>query len=81
MPRWAHLPDAFNRHGQDRGLPPFVPWRLQAANYQPFIETIRSTIASGGGLRIDHVMGLFRLWWIPQGSAPRDGALRSISVR
>jgi 4-alpha-glucanotransferase len=67
-------PDAFNRQGQDWGLPPFVPWRLQDAGYQPFIDTIRATISAAGGLRVDHVMGLFRLWWVPTGSPPTDGA-------
>jgi 4-alpha-glucanotransferase len=63
-----------NSAGQDWGSPPLVPWRLQAAEYAPFIESVRNTIAGAGGLRIDHVMGLFRLWWIPEGSAPTDGA-------
>jgi 4-alpha-glucanotransferase len=67
-------PDELNRNGQDWGLPPFVPWRLAHAGYQPFIDTIRTSLASGGGLRIDHVMGLFRLWWIPADSGPADGA-------
>ncbi|MGH3699483.1 MAG: 4-alpha-glucanotransferase [Pseudonocardiaceae bacterium] len=67
-------PDELNRQGQDWGLPPFVPWRLAYAGYQPFIDTIRSTLALGGGLRIDHVMGLFRLWWVPAGSGPANGA-------
>jgi 4-alpha-glucanotransferase len=67
-------PDAFNQRGQDWGLPPFVPWRLRAAGYRPFIETIRAGLRLGGGLRVDHVMGLFRLWWIPPGGTPRDGA-------
>jgi 4-alpha-glucanotransferase len=68
-------PDAFNTRGQDWGLPPFVPWRLRAAAYEPFVETIRATIAGGaGGLRVDHVMGLFRLWWVPAGGEPGDGA-------
>jgi 4-alpha-glucanotransferase len=70
-------PDPFNSAGQDWGLPPFVPWRLRAADYQPFIEAIRATIAHAGGLRIDHVMGLFRLWWVPAGrSADRGGYVR-----
>jgi 4-alpha-glucanotransferase len=70
-------PDPFNRSGQDWGLPPFVPWRLRAADYQPFIEAIRATIAHAGGLRIDHVMGLFRLWWVPAGrTADRGGYVR-----
>ena len=67
-------PDEFNQHGQDWGLPPFIPWRLAAAGYEPFIETVRATLSSGGGIRIDHVMGLFRLWWIPNGARPGDGA-------
>ncbi|HEX8092433.1 4-alpha-glucanotransferase [Jatrophihabitans sp.] len=66
-------PDPFNLSGQDWGLHPFVPWRLRQADYQPFIEAIRSTLAEHGGLRIDHVMGLLRLWWIPKGSPPTEG--------
>jgi 4-alpha-glucanotransferase len=66
-------PDPFNLSGQDWGLHPFVPWRLRQADYQPFIEAIRSTLAEHGGLRIDHVMGLLRLWWIPEGSPPTEG--------
>jgi 4-alpha-glucanotransferase len=66
-------PDEFNRLGQDWGLPPFVPARLAAADYRPFIDTIRASMAAGGGLRIDHVMGLFRLWWIPTGNSPAEG--------
>jgi 4-alpha-glucanotransferase len=72
-------PDAFNANGQDWGSPPLVPWRLRAADYEPFVESIRATMAGAGGLRIDHVMGLFRLWWVPAGdpgspSSPADGA-------
>jgi len=66
-------PDALNGNGQDWQLPPFVPWRLRQAGYQPFVESIRASIAGAGGLRIDHVMGLFRLWWIPEGHGPTDG--------
>lgn len=67
-------PDLFNTQGQNWGLPPFIPHRLRAAGYEPFIQTIRSTMRHAGGLRIDHVMGLFRLFWIPQGAEPRHGA-------
>ena len=67
------LPDAFNADGQDWQLPPFVPARLRAVAYEPFIETIRATLRHAGGLRIDHVMGLFRLWWIPNGQHPQKG--------
>jgi 4-alpha-glucanotransferase len=67
-------PDAFNSQGQDWGSPPLTPWRLRDADYEPFIQSIRATIAGAGGLRIDHVMGLFRLWWVPAGGSAADGA-------
>ncbi|MBV8301661.1 MAG: 4-alpha-glucanotransferase [Candidatus Dormibacteraeota bacterium] len=66
-------PDEFVTDGQDWGLPPFVPHKLRALDYQPFIDTLRGSMRPGGGLRIDHVMGLFRLWWIPPGMGARDG--------
>jgi 4-alpha-glucanotransferase len=67
-------PDEFNTKGQNWGLPPFVPRRLRQAGYQPFIETIRACVRHAGGLRIDHVMGLFRLFWIPAGMEASQGA-------
>ncbi len=67
-------PDEFNTKGQNWGLPPFVPGKLRGAGYQPFIDTIRGCVRHSGGLRIDHVMGLFRLFWIPDGMAAKDGA-------
>jgi 4-alpha-glucanotransferase len=67
-------PDAFNVLGQDWGLPPFVPHALRAAGYEPFIQTIRGALRHAGGLRIDHIMGLFRLFWIPWGGKPAEGA-------
>jgi 4-alpha-glucanotransferase len=66
-------PDVFNAEGQDWCLPPFIPHRLQATCFEPFRETIRAAFHHAGGLRIDHVMGLFRLFWIPQGLGPRQG--------
>ena len=66
-------PDHFNLEGQDWGLPPFDPHRLQAVGYQPFIDTVRAAFRHAGGLRIDHVMGLFRLYWIPGGQGPKSG--------
>ena len=66
-------PDRYNRLGQDWGLPPMAPHRLRAARYEPFIETIRASLRHAGGLRIDHVMGLFRLFWIPRGRSPVQG--------
>ena len=67
-------PDEFNTKGQDWGLPPFVPDKLRARGYEPFVQTIRACLRHAGGLRIDHAMGLFRLFWIPPGAEPRDGA-------
>jgi len=67
-------PDRFNGRGQDWGLPPFIPHRLRQAGYRPFIDTIRAQLKHAGGLRIDHVLGLFRLWWMPAGADPSRGA-------
>ncbi|HXU02087.1 MAG TPA: 4-alpha-glucanotransferase [Polyangia bacterium] len=66
--------DEFNANGQDWGLTPFIPGRLRAAHYRPFIETIRAMLRHAGGLRIDHVMGLFRLFWIPRALGATRGA-------
>ena len=67
-------PDLYNKEGQNWGLPPFIPHKLRQAAYEPFIQTIRAVMRHTGGLRIDHVMGLFRLWWVPPGGAPKHGA-------
>lgn len=67
-------PDTFNRAGQDWGLPPFDPWRLAQAGYEPFIQTVRASLRHAAGIRVDHVMGLFRLYWIPIGMSPGHGA-------
>jgi 4-alpha-glucanotransferase len=67
-------PDRYIPGGQDWGLPPFVPHRLAAAGYEPFAQTVRAALRHAGGLRIDHVMGLFRLFWVPRGLSPADGA-------
>jgi 4-alpha-glucanotransferase len=66
-------PDEFNTGGQDWGLPPFDPWRLRAAAYQPFVQTVRAALRHAGGLRVDHVMGLFRLFVVPPGGSPAVG--------
>ncbi|RKT11011.1 4-alpha-glucanotransferase [Streptomyces sp. 1114.5] len=67
-------PDAFNAHGQDWGLPPWRPDALAEAGYAPYAELLRATTRHAGALRIDHVMGLFRLWWVPAGHPPTEGA-------
>ena len=58
-------PDEFNPRGQDWGLPPYSPRALRAAGYQPFVELLRANMPQGGALRMDHVMALARLYWIP----------------
>ncbi|MGH9157915.1 MAG: 4-alpha-glucanotransferase [Acidimicrobiales bacterium] len=66
-------PDEFVTSGQDWGVPPLDPWRLREAAYEPFIRTLRAGFRHAAGLRIDHVMGLFRLFWIPEGFSPAQG--------
>jgi 4-alpha-glucanotransferase len=66
-------PDEFNVSGQDWGLPPFVPWKLRAVGYEPLVQTIRAALRHTRAVRIDHVMGLFRLFWIPEGSTAAEG--------
>ncbi|XVS62398.1 4-alpha-glucanotransferase [Actinosynnema sp. CA-299493] len=66
-------PDAFSRLGQDWGLPPWRPDRLAEQGYEPFRAVVRSVLRHADGIRIDHVAGLWRLWWIPPGEAPKRG--------
>jgi 4-alpha-glucanotransferase len=66
-------PDAFSSRGQDWGLPPWRPDALRATGYAPYRDLLRGALRHAGALRIDHVMGLFRLWWIPEGQAPTEG--------
>jgi 4-alpha-glucanotransferase len=67
-------PDDFNPNGQNWGFPPLIPDNLKGHGYELFIETIRKNMKYGGALRIDHALGLFRLFWIPAGMSPKDGA-------
>lgn len=67
-------PDALGPQGQNWGLPPFNPQVLQEEGYQTFIELIRSNMRHCGALRIDHAMGLFRLWWCPNDKGAAYGA-------
>ncbi|KOU40556.1 4-alpha-glucanotransferase [Streptomyces sp. WM6378] len=66
-------PDAFNARGQDWGLPPWRPDVLAAGGYAPYRGLLQGLLRHAGALRIDHVMGLFRLWWVPEGHPPTDG--------
>lgn len=66
-------PDEINSVGQDWGLPPFVPDRLRDAGFAPLTEILRANMRHAGALRIDHVMGLQRLFWIPAGMKATEG--------
>ncbi|MBB1253092.1 4-alpha-glucanotransferase [Streptomyces sp. OF3] len=66
-------PDAFNSAGQDWGLPPWRPDALAACGHEPYRQLLRAQLRHGGALRVDHVMGLFRQWWVPHGRPPTDG--------
>ncbi len=66
-------PDDFNLEGQDWGLPPWNPESLWTRAYAPFIATLRANMRNAGVIRIDHVMALMRLFWVPPGQHPREG--------
>jgi 4-alpha-glucanotransferase len=66
-------PDAFAPEGQNWGISPLDPLRLRASGYRYFIELLRNNLRYGGAIRIDHVMALFRLFWIPRGLPPAMG--------
>ncbi|MFN4014724.1 MAG: 4-alpha-glucanotransferase [Reyranella sp.] len=67
-------PDEFNRAGQDWGLSGFSPQALVATGFDPFLSTVRAAMRYAGGVRIDHIMGLQRLWLVPEGASPAEGA-------
>jgi (1->4)-alpha-D-glucan 1-alpha-D-glucosylmutase len=67
-------PDDFNLSGQDWGLPPLIPEALRERGHEPFVLALRANMRHAGALRIDHVMGLMRLYWVPRGAAAREGA-------
>ncbi|QNJ90834.1 4-alpha-glucanotransferase [Mycolicibacterium fluoranthenivorans] len=66
-------PDEFNQLGQDWSQPPWRPDQLERAGYAPFRALVNAVLRHSGGVRIDHIIGLFRLWWIPKGAAPTEG--------
>ncbi len=67
-------PDHYNQLGQDWGQAPWRPDRLEDLSYAPFRAMVAGNLRHSGGLRVDHIMGLFRLWWIPEGMPPTQGA-------
>jgi 4-alpha-glucanotransferase len=66
-------PDPFNQIGQDWSQPPWRPDRLQELAYSPLRDLIANVLRHAGGVRVDHIIGLFRLWWIPEGRPPSEG--------
>ncbi|WP_084351929.1 4-alpha-glucanotransferase [Millisia brevis] len=66
-------PDVFNQMGQNWSQPPWRPDRLAQSAYRPFRDMIAAALRHAGGLRVDHILGLFRLWWIPAGMTPEQG--------
>jgi 4-alpha-glucanotransferase len=66
-------PDEFNQLGQDWSQPPWRPDELANQAYAPFRALVNAAFRHAGGVRIDHIIGLFRLWWIPKGSPPTKG--------
>lgn len=72
-------PDHYAPQGQDWGVTSFAPNGLAATGYAPFIETLRANLRYAGGVRIDHVMGLTRLWVIPDGARATEGAYLDFS--
>ncbi|MBF0351167.1 MAG: malto-oligosyltrehalose synthase [SAR324 cluster bacterium] len=67
-------PDLFNTRGQDWGLAPWNPFKLKECAYAPYIQTLRKNMKYAGALRLDHVMGLTRLFWIPRNQNSAEGA-------
>ncbi len=67
-------PDMYNQQGQNWSQPPWRPDALARAAYKPYRDMLRTVLRHAGAIRIDHVIGLFRLWWIPEGADSADGA-------
>jgi len=66
-------PDPFNQMGQNWSQPPLRPDRLEELGYAPLRDLVAAVLRHAGGVRVDHIIGLFRLWWIPDGMSPSQG--------
>src|SRR5699024_9945262 len=66
-------PDDYNQQGQDWSQPPWHPVRLAESGYKPWREMLATVLRNAGGVRVDHILGLFRLYWIPRMSPPTSG--------
>lgn len=67
-------PDMYNQQGQNWSQPPWHPEHLARVGYRPYRDLLRTVLRHAGAIRIDHVIGLFRLWWIPEGAPADQGA-------
>jgi len=67
-------PDMYNQLGQDWAQPPWRPDALADAAYLPYRDMLRTLLRHCGGIRVDHILGLFRQWWIPAGATAAEGA-------
>jgi 4-alpha-glucanotransferase len=67
-------PDMYNQLGQNWAQPPWRPDALADAAYVPYRDMLRTLLRHSGGIRVDHILGLFRQWWIPEGAPASEGA-------
>ncbi|MEH0147291.1 4-alpha-glucanotransferase [Corynebacterium sp. Q4381] len=67
-------PDQYSQQGQDWSQPPWNPEKLAAEGYAPWRDLLRTVLRHSGGIRVDHVLGLFRLFWLPRMDSPAEGA-------
>ena len=66
-------PDVYSQQGQNWSQPPWSPRSLAESGYTPLRDMVRAALANAGAVRIDHILGMFRLWWIPEGRAATEG--------
>lgn len=66
-------PDVYSQQGQNWSQPPWSPRSLAESGYLPLRDMVRAALANAGAVRIDHILGMFRLWWIPEGRAATEG--------
>ena len=67
-------PDGYNQNGQDWSQPPWNPVKMAQMAYRPWRDMLRTVLRHSGGIRVDHILGLFRLWWMPRMESPLNGA-------